>query len=806
MSIDIAEHHTDSNNFRPFQHIIQYIYIECSTSAYFSLLVELFFSSLYSYSIIIHKRIPFLQNIMIQFPRESSLFLQDPTSIAETVWNYGLYDAHLWSPLIDIDESPATPATARQSPSFDTKIDIPHLQQSLWILKGGTDGMWIRPYSIPKRNGLKKFIFWYISGPSPALLWLPASSFPGISFPDIPTDLAAVARKPRENKDVWFKEAVESIHNPHKIRIILNRRNIYVDSLLAFATLSAGDLRKTIKLQFTGEPGVDAGGVTREWIYLLIREIFTGKIYSQPIFNYTCRGYLSPPNIKETDELSNIYIFMGKLIGRAIFEEIPIGLQFHPLIYKSILSLPIGLEDLYLFNQTYLNSYRYTLESQEEELKDLNIYFTYRDDPTYYTIAPLSTSPVPIKLDTGLNPSDPQYKELLDLRTMEKNTIQVETIEATDDHEFNNNNIHVNNTDRECVSVSPITPVSFPPIKRHSSDASSPHSISAMIPQLDPSSVNDRDASQRDCRIETDEEKEKNSIHNRGNNRGNSVRNDAVEDMSVKNPSTIPPAVEINSLMEGNVPTNRHSSIDKDIKELTQYYDDIRGEVSIDVEGQHFHSYENNRGDKRYSDDIEHELIEGGRDIQVSVENRDMYILYMLRHMYFERYSYFIGCFLHGLFTVIPREFFMIYTEEELKLKVEGELSIDVNDWREHTVYAGIFSSYHPSVIVSSFWHILETLPTVLLSRLLRFSTGYIVPPPGGFQSLKGPEGRYIPFCLSSLPEQQYFRNPDKNHLFIRSHTCFHKLEIPICSESSLRCILIGLLENEEALFGFDEE
>ena len=49
--------------------------------------------------------------------------------------------------------------------------------------------------------------------------------------------------------------------------------------------------------------------------------------------SYTWNGYLSPPNIKETDELSNLYIFTGKIIGRALLENVPIGIQLHPLMY-----------------------------------------------------------------------------------------------------------------------------------------------------------------------------------------------------------------------------------------------------------------------------------------------------------------------------------------------------------------------------------------------------------------------------------------------------------------------------------------
>lgn len=34
------------------------------------------------------------------------------------------------------------------------------------------------------------------------------------------------------------------------------------------------DLKKRVKVTFTGEPGLDMGGLTKEWFLLLMKEIF----------------------------------------------------------------------------------------------------------------------------------------------------------------------------------------------------------------------------------------------------------------------------------------------------------------------------------------------------------------------------------------------------------------------------------------------------------------------------------------------------------------------------------------------------
>lgn len=168
----------------------------------------------------------------------------------------------------------------------------------------------------------------------------------------------------------------------------------------------------------------------------------------------------------------------------------------------------------------------------------------------------------------------------------------------------------------------------------------------------------------------------------------------------------------------------------------------------------------------------EYELIEGGREIkvsgfcmipqpQVNTENRELYVLYQLRHLYFERYSYFIGCFLYGLFTVIPRvfvllnglsaeqDFLMIYTEEELKQKIQGNLCISYETTQRDpqiltSVIGEIIQSiqesslslirqslydFFPFLYWQAFWNIVSQLSHEDQFRLLRFSTGYAAPP-----------------------------------------------------------------------------
>lgn len=52
------------------------------------------------------------------------------------------------------------------------------------------------------------------------------------------------------------------------------------------------DLKKKLKVTFAGEPGLDMGGLTKEWFLLLIRQIFQeeyGEYHDENFCVYTLR-------------------------------------------------------------------------------------------------------------------------------------------------------------------------------------------------------------------------------------------------------------------------------------------------------------------------------------------------------------------------------------------------------------------------------------------------------------------------------------------------------------------------------------
>lgn len=85
------------------------------------------------------------------------------------------------------------------------------------------------------------------------------------------------------------------------------------------------------------------------------------------------------------------------------------------------------------------------------------------------------------------------------------------------------------------------------------------------------------------------------------------------------------------------------------------------------------------------------------------------------------------------------------------------------------------------------------------LSRFLQFSTGSPRVPIGGFEALQANRGETAKFCITPLP----FDSKKKN--FIRAHTCFNRIDLPMFNtEEQIKESITYILNNVLIGFGID--
>lgn len=153
-------------------------------------------------------------------------------------------------------------------------------------------------------------------------------------------------------------------------RVKVRRDHIVQDSLRSIK-LNSDNLKKSLRVQFINEPGVDAGGLKKEWFLLLTNALFspeTGMLHNVEDSNYLWF------NLSTIDNYETYYLF-GSILGLAIYNSTILDLKFPISLYKLLLGIPIGLSDYQeMFPVSSSNLFKLRNYS-EEELSSLELYF-----------------------------------------------------------------------------------------------------------------------------------------------------------------------------------------------------------------------------------------------------------------------------------------------------------------------------------------------------------------------------------------------------------------------------------------------
>ncbi len=188
-----------------------------------------------------------------------------------------------------------------------------------------------------------------------------------------------------DNKRNYFSRSVHSkTHNQTRpsfppLQLSVRREQVFHDSFrsLYFKT---GDEMKYGKLniRFHGEEGVDAGGVTREWFQVLSRQMFDPN-YVLFIPVSSDRTTFHPNKLSAiNDEHLMFFKFIGRVIGKALYEGRLLDCYFSRAVYKRILGKPVSVKDMESFDPDYYKSLAWMLENDITDI--ITETFSVEDD------------------------------------------------------------------------------------------------------------------------------------------------------------------------------------------------------------------------------------------------------------------------------------------------------------------------------------------------------------------------------------------------------------------------------------------
>ena len=202
---------------------------------------------------------------------------------------------------------------------------------------------------------------------------------------------------PRGKKDGTFEEKVDYLRfdiSKKKIDFIngaeklnINRENVLENSMEQFSKINPF---KELKIIFLGEESQDAGGLIREWLTILFKTILDEKTELFERSDTDEIGYIIKQNLNPSKDKLDKYFFIGRILAKALLENLTVNCCFNKVIYQLILGEKIQLNDLVFIDKPLYNSLKHliTMKNEcEENIALCEIYFTYDyegNDGTHY--------------------------------------------------------------------------------------------------------------------------------------------------------------------------------------------------------------------------------------------------------------------------------------------------------------------------------------------------------------------------------------------------------------------------------------
>ncbi|WEW60822.1 E3 ubiquitin-protein ligase tom1 [Emydomyces testavorans] len=172
-----------------------------------------------------------------------------------------------------------------------------------------------------------------------------------------------------DNKRNYFNRRIHSrgseTRHPHPpLQLSVRRDQVFLDSYKSLYFKTAEEMKYgKLSIRFHGEEGVDAGGVTREWFQVLARGMFNPNygLFSPVASDRTT---FHPSRLSGINQEHLMYFkFIGRIIGKALYEGRVLDCHFSRAVYKRILGKSVSIKDMETLDLDYYKSLLWMLEN-----------------------------------------------------------------------------------------------------------------------------------------------------------------------------------------------------------------------------------------------------------------------------------------------------------------------------------------------------------------------------------------------------------------------------------------------------------
>eukprot|EP01105_Mastigella_eilhardi_P021762 TRINITY_DN529_c2_g3_i1.p1 TRINITY_DN529_c2_g3~~TRINITY_DN529_c2_g3_i1.p1 ORF type:complete len:1003 (-),score=261.29 TRINITY_DN529_c2_g3_i1:65-2875(-) len=193
--------------------------------------------------------------------------------------------------------------------------------------------------------------------------------------------LEVLLRTPRvldfDNKRLYFRMRLQQARERDRdrypgLRLNVRRSHIFEDSFHNLRMRTADELRGRMSVHFSGEEGIDAGGLTKEWYQVISREMFNPNY---ALFKQSDDGAYqpNPSSYVNADHLDYLK-FVGRVVGKALYDGQLLDAHFTRSFYKHMLGQKVSVKDMDSVDHGFYKNLMWLLE---HNLADAGVELTF---------------------------------------------------------------------------------------------------------------------------------------------------------------------------------------------------------------------------------------------------------------------------------------------------------------------------------------------------------------------------------------------------------------------------------------------
>lgn len=152
----------------------------------------------------------------------------------------------------------------------------------------------------------------------------------------------------------------------------IRRDHLLEDSIQQIARCNGkSDLKKRLKVQFANEEGMDAGGLAKEWLLLLTRELFSPQYGMYEIEEESNRLWfqMNSASLIASKDAQELYFLSGVAMGLAIYHSILLDVKFPLALYKKLLGQSLTLHDLAIWKPSLARGLHQILVYRDQDIE-----------------------------------------------------------------------------------------------------------------------------------------------------------------------------------------------------------------------------------------------------------------------------------------------------------------------------------------------------------------------------------------------------------------------------------------------------